>query len=103
MANKSIAMNKLRSIIRLHNEGKNKSFISRYLGFSRNTVHKYVEQLQRLGLTYDNIKNISDLELYQCFELDFQREVPDRLKSLRAFFPYVQKELRKTGVNSFYV
>ncbi|NQZ52572.1 MAG: transposase, partial [Moritella sp.] len=36
---------------------------------------------------------------YQCFELDFQREVPDRLKSLRAFFPYMQKELRRPGVN----
>ncbi len=93
MANKSIAMNKLRSIIRLHNEGKNKSFISRYLGFSRNTVHKYVQQFQRIDLTYDNIKDISDLELYQCFELDFQREVPDRLKSSKPFFHTCKKSL----------
>lgn len=38
MANKMIAMIKLRQVLRLHQQGKGKRFISMHLQVSRNTV-----------------------------------------------------------------
>jgi len=42
MANKLIDMRKVRKVITLYHQGKNKVFISKYLSLSRNTVKKYV-------------------------------------------------------------
>ncbi len=98
MANKPIAMNKLRSVLRLYTEGKSKVFISKYLSLSRNTVKKYIKEFVRLELGWKDIKKLSDRELYQLFHIEQEREIPRRMQELYAFFPYMQKELGKPGV-----
>ena len=42
MANKTITMNKIRQIIRLHTQAKGSKWISKHTGVSRNTVKKYI-------------------------------------------------------------
>lgn len=53
MANKPIAMNKLRTVIRLYKEGRGKLFIATYLDISKNTVKKYVRLYEKTKLPYD--------------------------------------------------
>ena len=97
MAGKSIEMSKLRNVIKLHLQGKSKVFISQYLGISRNTVKKYIRQFSALKMPYEEIEVLSDLSLEALFINAPQRELPEHLKALYAFFPYAERQLKKTG------
>lgn len=98
MANKPIDMNKLRSTIRLHTEGKSKRFIAVQLSLSRNTVVKYIERFVASNLTYEEIKAKSDAELHECFQLPPTKQYPDKLKDLHRYFPKLEKALKKPGM-----
>jgi len=98
MANKPIDMNKLRSTIRLHTEGKSKRFISTQLGLSRNTVVKYVERFVATQLTYEEIHSKSDAELHALFQLPTAKQQPDKYKILHQYFPKLEKQLKKPGM-----
>ena len=98
MAGKTIDMSRLRKVLKLHVQGKSKSFISSYLRLSRNTVKKYIYQFSSLKITLVDLANISDEKLEELFINTQQRELPPKLKLLYEFFPYVEKELKKTGV-----
>ena len=98
MANKSIAMNKLKSIIRLYTEGKSKTFISSYVALSRNTVKKYLKVFIESRLTYQQLSEMSDSELNKIFLDPKEEKLPERVKRLYDFFSYMSRELRKTGV-----
>ena len=88
MAGKSIEMSKLRNVIKLHLQGKSKVFISQYLGISRNTVKKYIRQFSALKMPYEEIELMSDLSLEALFINAPERELPEHLQALYAFFPY---------------
>ncbi len=98
MANKPIAMNKLKQIIRLHLEGNSKLKISQRIGISRRIVRNYIKRFERLKIGYDELKELSDSQIDLLFYKHPIQEVPDRLKQLREFFPYMSKELKKPGV-----
>ena len=98
MANKTIAMNKLRSVIRLYVEGKGKKQIATCLELSKNTVKKYVRLFIDTHLSYEDVENLTDRELYQRFQMTSEKEIPLRLQELYAFFPHLQKELKRPGV-----
>jgi transposase len=98
MANKTIAMSKLRRLIQLHTQGKSKLFISRYLDLSRNTVDKYIAQFKLLGLSLEEVEKLTDIDLDKLFFIRVQEELPPRIKALYSFFPYMEKELKRTGV-----
>lgn len=61
MANNPIDMSKVRKVLTMYFQGKSKSFISKYLSLSRNTVKKYIHLNQLLGLEEDYILQKSDL------------------------------------------
>lgn len=98
MANKEIVMSKLRRLLQLYSQGKSKLFISKYLELSRNTVDKYVLRYKLLDIPLGEIDKLSDTDLDKLFFV----QVPDgplpRHKALYSFFPYMEKELKKTGV-----
>ena len=97
MANKTIDMNKIRQILRMHTHGKSKLHISEQTGVARNTVKKYIRQFSRKNLFYEDIMEISDHELQEMFT--HSPEVPsERHQELHRLFPMIDKELRKTGV-----
>lgn len=99
MANKPITMNKIRQIIRLYTHAKGKKFISRHTGVARNTVKKYIDVFKELRKTAEEINEMSDQQLNELFGKAPESKDPNkRYEILRAFFPYVDKELRKTGV-----
>lgn len=98
MANKLTDMSKVRKVLQLHNQGKSKLFISKYLSLSRNTVKKYIALYQLLNLSKEEISQKSDAELEELFSNNKTRELTPRLKMLYEFFPYMERELKKIGV-----
>lgn len=67
MSNKPMVMSKLRRVLQLYHQGKSKSFISDYLGGSRNTINRYIIQCQLLEKPMEEILVLSDLELEKLF------------------------------------
>jgi transposase len=98
MANKTIVMSKLRRLLQLYSQGKSKLFISKYLELSRNTVDKYVLQYKLLDLPLEEIDKLSDTDLDKLFFVQVTDDLSPRHKVLYDFFPYMEKELKKTGV-----
>lgn len=98
MGAKPIEMIKLRTVIKLHVQGKSKLFISSYLSLSRNTVKKYIRQFVLLKLTFEELDTLDDIRLDELFFKTPEEELTPRLKALYSFFPYAEKELKKTGV-----
>lgn len=98
MAGKPIEMNKLRKTLQLYVQGKSKVFISESLGLSRNSVKKYIRQFIDLKVTFDVLEKLDDLSLEELFFKSEKENLPPKLKTLYDFFPYVEKQLKKTGV-----
>lgn len=98
MANKKIDMSKLRQILRLYEKGEKKLKISELTGVSRNTLKKYLKIYLHLGLTLKDVEMFSDHELDLAFEEDMKIEPSDKYKALEAFFPTIEKELKRRGM-----
>jgi transposase len=98
MAGKPIDMSKLRKVLNLYTQGKSKSFISDYLGLSRNTVKKYIKQFNALKVTFEDLREMDDVKLEELFIKAQRQELSPKLKALYALFPGAEKELKKTGV-----
>ena len=98
MANKLIDMRKVRKVITLHHQGKSKVFISKYLSLSRNTVKKYIALYQLLNLSIEDINEKTDTQLEELFSNNKTVNPSPRLKAVYDFFPYMERELKKTGV-----
>ena len=103
MANKLIDMSKIRRLIQLHEQGRSNLFISEYLEISRTTVIKYLNHFKVLGLPTEKVLSISDTELEKLFVGPSPKVFSQRLKDLYAFFPYMEKELKRTGVTKTFM
>lgn len=98
MANKPISMSKVRQIIKLYSQGIGKKKIAVRLGVSKNTVKLYVELLNKLQATRDELLKLSDFDLNKLFHPPQQTVLNDRLKQLYDFFPVMEKQLRRRGM-----
>ena len=98
MANTIITMSKIRQILRLHTQGKSKLRISEQTGVARNTVKKYLWSFTEHQLTIEDMDKMSDQDLDELFGKQEEKEPDERFKNLLAFFPRVDKEIRRTGV-----
>jgi len=98
MANKLADMSKVRKVITLYHQGSSKVFISKYLSLSRNTVKKYIALYQLLNLDVEDINQKSDTELEEMFSNNKTQSPSAKLQAVYAFFPYMERELKKTGV-----
>jgi hypothetical protein len=98
MANKTIVMSKLRRLLQLYSQRKSKLFISKYLELSRNTVDKYILQYKLLELSLEEVERLTDTDLDKLFFVQVKEDLTPRQKAMYSFFPYMEKELRKTGV-----
>jgi len=103
MANKTIVMSKLRRILQLYSQGKSKLFISQYLELSRNTVDKYVLQYRLLDLPLEEVEKLTDTDLDKLFFVQATEALSPKLKVLYSFFPYMERELKKTGVTRHFM
>ena len=95
MANKPLNMSKVRQVIQLHQRGKSNKFISGYLSISRNTVIKYLSLYKVMGIPFKDLMNRSDAELENLFISNVTVAPCERIKQLHAFFPYMERNLKK--------
>ena len=98
MANNPIRMTLLKQIIALKQKGLSQRRISRQLGISRKTTNKYVRLWQQRGEPTLEQETFSSLLLSSS---DASAKSTDRSAPLYAFFPYVEKELQRTGVTRY--
>ena len=97
MAGKTIIMSKLKQIIRLRNDGVALQRIAKAIDISRNTVKKYLRLIEVKGLAVEQLLQLEDNELEALLE-DPDPSDQQRLASLSTMFPYIEKELGRTGV-----
>lgn len=91
MAQKPIAMEQLKQILQLKEDGVSIREISRRVGISRNSVRKYLSRLSN--------EPSSNVELaQQAYENDMLELDATRLQNLADHLLYASKELSKTGV-----
>jgi hypothetical protein len=94
-------MSKVRKVIQLYQQKRGKQFISKYLSVSRNTVKKYIALYQLLNLSIDDINQKSDAELEALFSNNITQTLSPKLKAVYDFFPYMERELKKTGITKW--
>ncbi|MCH2197049.1 IS21 family transposase [Kordia sp.] len=97
MANTQIDMRKVKKIFKLYSQGISKRKISVQIGVSRNTVTKYISFFQRYKLTSYEVSEMTIEDLHKLFKSSEKRK-SDQLLELEQYFPYFDKEIRKTGV-----
>jgi len=97
MANKGLEMLQIKKIIQLHCEGNGYREITNLLGTSRKTVTKYVLLFKSTGLSYADVKCLTEEELNTLMA---KQEKPNenRLEMLQDMFSDIEKELKRTGV-----
>jgi transposase len=98
MPNKRITMSKLRQLLRLYDQGESKKRIGVLCGLSRNTVKKYLNRLEELGLSIKETEKMSDHELDALFGEGVMPEPSERYKHLQSKFADIEKKLKKKGV-----
>lgn len=98
MAGKAILMSKLKQIIRLREKGVPLQTIARLTGISRNTVKKYLRLIEVKGLNPSDLLSKEDHEAERLLA-DPDHVSKHRYEALIQLFPYMEKELVKTGVN----
>ena len=96
MANERISMRKIRDIIRLREKGLGYRQIGRALRISHPVVSQYARDFTATGLSYAQIKGISDSELMEL--LAGGRTADARYGALGAWFERCARELKRVGV-----
>ena len=98
MANNPITMSKIRHVLRLYFQKKGKKAISEQTGVARNTIRKYLLIFRSLNIPWDELNKLSDSELEKHFIREGPKEPSERLDALQAFFPTVDKRLKRRGM-----
>ena len=88
MANQPIRMNTIRELISLKSRQLSGRTIATALGISRTTVNKYLEQLDKTGLSAQHLLALSDADLWKRVEPPML--TPSRYAILEALFPQME-------------
>lgn len=98
MAKKRISMEKIRKIIRLHEEmALSNRAVAKALHVSRTAVNDYIRAYKDSGLKYIDIKNINDIELIESLKPRIIKS-KEKHEELSRYFEYFLKELKRQGV-----
>ena len=98
MAGKLMNMSKVKQIIRLKENGVALQTISKSLGISRNTVKKYLRLIEAKNYPIQGLLAKENEELEALLSNPDQASQA-RYEDLEKMFPYIEKELKRTGVN----
>jgi len=96
MSGRSIEMSKVKHVIRMHEGGVPKKEIARRLGISKNTVKEYIKKTEQRNLSPPELLEKETPELEGMFSPSVYSS--DRYLQLESMFPYLETELRRTGV-----
>lgn len=100
MSNKPIIMTKLRTVIRLYEDGVGLRSIAAMARTSRNTVKKYITLYQRLNLSYQDFLAKGDAELHSLFCVKEPARPNPRAEDLEERLPAIVKSLGKKGMTT---
>ena len=98
MANTPISMSKIRQLLRLHTQGYSKLQIAEQTGIARNTLKKYLAAFTTCEISYSELNQLSDKELEELFIKPLEKPLTEKLQTLFALFPQIEKELKRKGV-----
>ncbi|MGZ3852546.1 MAG: IS21 family transposase, partial [Flavisolibacter sp.] len=90
-------MSKLKQIIRLRSDGVPLQTIAKAVDTSRNTIKKYLRLIEVKGLDTAHLLQMEDHQI-EALLADPDPQDEQRLAVLSAMFPYMEKELQRTGV-----
>ncbi len=96
MAGQRIDIMELRQLIQLKRKGLSNRQVAQALGISRNTVNTYVRTFKQQQYSYEQLDQLSEVELCGLFPPSDQKD-DRRYQQLAARFPTIAAELRKTG------
>jgi len=99
MANQIMSMHKLKKLLKLILEGKSGRQISRLTSMSRNSFDKYKFVFDAHPLSYKELLQLSDKELYSIL-LPASTGKPTH-QELYGMFPQMEKSLSRVGVTKF--
>jgi transposase len=102
MAGKPIEINMIKQLLLLLEQGFGVKAISRTLGISKNTVKRYLLQIEQTGRDTLDLVNQSDESLALILSGKALRE-DDRLKNLESLFPSISSDLEKAGFTLYYL
>jgi transposase len=91
-------MSRIRQILQLHSQGRSKLQIAAQTGVARNTLKKYLRAYADSKLTFEEISTLSDKDLEELFVKPEEKPLSDKLQTLLALFPTLDKELKKKGM-----
>ncbi len=95
MANKSLRMDQIEKIFQFFNEGMPKKKIARILGISKNTVKKYLNQIEELQ-SEDKLNSQKDINTPNMGKL-----IDDRDEVFQKELPQIILELKRVGVTRY--
>lgn len=99
MANQILSMTKLKKFLKFSIEGKSLRLISELTGVSRNTLFKYKEVFEKHPLSFKELLQLSDKELYSIvYPPAMEKPTHEVLYSL---FPQMDNKLTRVGVTKF--
>jgi len=96
MAGKPIETNMIKQVLRLREQGKGIKEIARILDISKNTVKRYLRQIESKSLDINELLNKSDESLAYIIT-EKASEGEDKYAVLEKLFPSINGELGKTG------
>lgn len=102
MAGQSIEIGMLKQLLRLHGQGEGIKTIARILGISKNTVKRYLNQVQEQGLDITVLLS-QDSESVEKRLLRTDNQEGEKLKELQALFPDMTERLKDVGVTLHYL
>lgn len=102
MPNNPISMNRLRQILRLHEQGKSHHEISRMTGSSRNTIRRYLRIFRSEALSFEAVEQMNNHQLSLVFQLQETHRENVKTEQLVAMMPGIEKILRRKGGTRLY-
>lgn len=88
----------IRHILRLHTQNQTKSEIIVQTGIPRSVLNKYLKEFKESGLSFSEINELTDEDLAELFTKPEENPVSEKLQTLFALFPSIDKELKRRGV-----
>src|SRR6056297_3296479 len=98
MANNKITMRKVRELLRLKfKQGLSNRQAAKAVGIGKTAASEYIAGFIKSGLSLEQAMSLSDQNLLVALNLHLHQENP-RYNTLFKLFPYIEKELKRTGV-----
>jgi transposase len=88
----------IRHILRLYTQNQTMSEIIIQTGIHRSSLKKIIDDFKNSKLSFTEINELSDNDLQELFKHKVETPTDEKLNTLYALFPYIDKELKKKGV-----